>query len=166
MLRKMTVLAMALGALAALTLPMPASANWTKHHKAIQQNEQVALTGTVGFAATAGGAVQGGIVCQITSQAQGIAGTTTGVVTTFNPDPDSAGTDTNRCAGNGGFALCQLHNLQPTGVTSPGWTIHTNHTGTHDVTVTYSDIHSQTTGAFCPAKFLKVTASSRSDRDG
>ena len=77
------------------------------------------------------------------------------------PDPDGGGTDTNRCAPTNAFIFCQVHNLQPTNLPAPGWTVHTVNSGqaTADVTITYSDIHSQTTGAFCPTKFIKVTAS-------
>jgi len=154
MLKKMTVLAMALGALVAFAVPASASAFWTDEHKAIQQNVQMALTGNIEFKATAGGFVQGGIKCQITSKMQLFVGQTTGQMDTFEPDSDNAGTATNRCIGNGGFAFCQTHNLQPTELP---WTVHTNQTGTPDIQVTANTIHLQTTGGFCPAKFVAIT---------
>ena len=154
MFKKMTVLAMALGALAAFALPMSASGAWTHEHKPIVGNKQIALTGQVFFHATGGG-IQGGIRCQVTSTAQfyGV-GSTTGQIDTFEIDPGS--TVTNRCAGTGGLALCQQHQFQPTEVGGTSWTIHTNQTN-KTVEITTKLIHAEVTGAFCPFTNLTVT---------
>jgi len=149
MFKKITILAMALGALAAFALPMSASAFWTKHHAAITENEQIQLTGQIFFQSS-----NGGIDCQIQSNVTFEAGSTTGKATTF--ERLAGGTDTERCKGTGGLAFCQIHNLEPTELP---WIVHTVNSGqaTADVEVTFKTIHSQTTGGFCPASTTTVT---------
>jgi len=163
MLKKMTVLAMALGALAGFVLPVSASANWLHHQTPIATNQTLGLTGNVRFQ---GGL--GGVECQITSEVDFTANQTTGIATTFKPHP---GTETENCKGTGGLAFCQIHNLTPQ---QPKWQIHTEpwQTTTREgqttvkgaqdakaITVTLGGqtITSQATGGFCPVNHLSLT---------
>ncbi|HEX5928092.1 MAG TPA: hypothetical protein VFY48_01730 [Solirubrobacterales bacterium] len=146
MFKKMTVLAMAVGVVAALALPASASATWKHHQSAIQSNAQLGLTGQARFQGTLGG-----IECQVTSRAVFIAGQTTGTAETFVPHPTS---DTANCKGLGGLAFCQTHNLTPQ---APGWTFHTIVVnGVAKIQVTTTTITSQTTGGFCPVKHISL----------
>jgi hypothetical protein len=160
MFKKITVLAMAVGAVAALALPASASANWQHNHQALQQGVTLGLTGNVRFQ----GAL-GGIECLVTSRATFNPGTT-GVAETFVPDPagqPQPATETNRCKGLGGLAFCQIHNLTPQ---APNWTIHTQSsqtpqgdpkvTHTNAAVVTTQTIHSQATGGFCPVNTISL----------
>jgi hypothetical protein len=146
MLKKLTVLAMAVGVVAALALPASASATWKHHATAIQQSVQVGFTGQARFQ---GGL--GGVECQVTSAAQFLAGQTTGNITSFTPHPTN---DTTNCKGLGGLAFCQIHNVAPT--TFP-WVFHTVQSPV-SVSVTHGQIHSQATGGFCPVNTLTITA--------
>ncbi len=164
MFKKITVLAMALGAMAGLALPASASAAWQDHQVPIQQNVQFGLTGNVRFETGLGGAE-----CQFTIRALLQPGTT-GVAETFTPHPTS---ETANCKGLGGYAFCQVHNLTPQ---APNWTIHTGQAATTQVTVdgggqvtitsgashqdiliTTQSITSQATGSFCPGSEATIT---------
>jgi hypothetical protein len=157
MLKKLTVLAMAIGAVAALVLPATASAVWKHHATNISNDVQLGLTGNVRFQ---GGL--GGIECQVTSRAKFLAGQTTGTAETFVPHPTS---DTTNCKGLGGLAFCQIHNLTPQ---APNWTFHTSAWQTHGqqvqhaaaVVITTTTIHSQATGGFCPVNTISLHAGS------
>jgi hypothetical protein len=146
MLKKLTVLAVAIGAVAALALPASASAAWKHHSTPIATDQTVGFTGNVRFQ---GGL--GGVECQITSRTKFLAGQTTATAETFAPHPTS---DTTNCRGLGGLAFCQIHNLQPQ---APNWTAHTVQSPV-SVTVTTTTIHSQATGGFCPVTTISLTA--------
>jgi hypothetical protein len=115
MLKKMTVLAMAIGVVAAFALPASASASWKHHGVAIQVDKDISLTGKVRFQ---GGI--GGVECQITSTATFFAGQTTGLADTFDVHP---GDETSNCVGLGGLAPCQIHNVTPQ--QNINWSFHT-----------------------------------------
>lgn len=144
MIKKMTVLAMAVGIVAAFALPATASANWKHKGANIVQPVQIGFTGTnVAFQSSLGG-----VECQITSRVQFNPGTT-GIAETFVPHPVDA---TTNCKGTGGLAFCQIHNVEPTNLP---WTIHTS--GATEIKITSGDIHSTPTGGFCPMEWLTVT---------
>ncbi len=145
MLKKMTVLAMAVGILAAMALPASAPAAWKHHDVAIQINKTTGFTGNVRFQ---GGL--GGVECQVTSAVEFKANQTTGTAETFKPHPTS---ETSNCKGLGGLIGCQIHELTPQ---EPGWVIHTATATT--ITVTTTTIHSVPTGGFCPLKTISLTA--------
>jgi hypothetical protein len=147
MFKKMTVLAMAVGIVAAFALPSAASANW-KHVKngvasPIQTDVTLGLTGQARFQSQLGG-----VECQVTSEVTFEAGTTTGKAKTFDPHPVD---ETANCKGTGGLAGCQIHNLDPT---SLPWTIHT--AGVNTITITIGQIHSTSTGFFCPVSSITL----------
>lgn len=146
MLRRTTVLAIALGIVASLVVPGIASATWKHHMQAIQQNVTLGFTGQARFK----GAL-GGLECQVTSRVKFLQGQTTGEVETFVPDPTSA---TANCEGLEGLAFCEVHNVAPSGL---NWLIHTR-TGPDRAEVTFGNITAQTTGAFCPISHALVTA--------
>jgi hypothetical protein len=181
MLKKMTVLAMAVGVLAALALPASASAAWRHHQTAIQQDVQLGLTGQARFQGE-----NGGIECQVTSKVKFLSGQTTGNVETFVPHPTDA---TTNCKGLGALAFCQIHDVTPFGTinqsallsTTNPWTLHTANYQTTQlvvdqdankqittlangsqhanvIVVTSGNITSQPTGAFCPASHVNLTA--------
>jgi uncharacterized membrane protein len=158
MFKKITVLAMAIGAVAAFVLPASASAVWTHgHSQVVTQNKTLGLTGQIEFKSHA---IGGGVVCQVTSQVDFFGNSTTGAITTFTPHPTSA---TANCKGQGGLAFCEIHNVTPTGLSphpvgAAGWEIHTTGTAQEpDIQITYGEIHSQTSGGFCPTKRVTVT---------
>jgi hypothetical protein len=141
MFKKMTVLAMAVGIVAAMALPATAGASW-KHNKVpIQANVQLPFTGTnVKFESKK---LNGGLGCQVTSQVQFKAAQTTATAESFKAHPTS---DTANCFGTGALAFCQIHKLQPQeGIQ---WVVHTG-AGT-TITITHGEIKSEATGAFCP----------------
>jgi hypothetical protein len=150
MIRKMMVLGMAVGTMAALALPAPAAANWKHHAQAIASNVSLGFTGEVWFAEKAFGEIK----CQITSEAQFTANTTTGHLKTFLPHPTGAATD---CKGEGVFKNCQIQDVKADGLF---WQFHTVVIGgqpkgqltTGDVTVT-------TTGLFCFVKTVTLKGS-------
>jgi hypothetical protein len=115
MLKKMTVLAMAIGVVAAFALPVSASASWKHHGVAIQVDKDISLTGKVRYQ---GGI--GGVECQVTSTTTFFAGQTTGIIDTFDVHPQDETTD---CKGLGGLAPCQIHNLNPQQIVN--WSFHT-----------------------------------------
>jgi hypothetical protein len=145
MLKKMSVLAMAVGVVAAMVLPASASATWKHHATDIQTNTTIGVTGNVRFQGSIGG-----VECQVTSRVLFESGTTTGKAETFVPHPTS---DTTNCKGLGGLAPCQTHNVAPQ---APNWTIHT--VAGPAISVTTTDITSQLTGGvFCLVKAIKLT---------
>ncbi len=148
MFKKIAVLAMAAGVLAALALPTSASAAWKHHQEQIPQNVQLNLTGSLSFATGFGSAV-----CQAAAKVTFLAGQTKGVIDTWGPHPTNETTD---CKGTGGAVGCQSHNLAPL---APNWTFHTSSSeGLAVLLITTQDITSQPTGAFCPVKQLRLTA--------
>lgn len=104
--RKITVLAMAVGAVAAFVLPTSASATWRHHGVPIANDIDIPLTGKVRLQ----GAGSAAIECQVTSTATFFAGQTTGQVDTFDVHPAD---ETTNCVGFGSLAPCQVHNLTP-----------------------------------------------------
>jgi hypothetical protein len=162
MFKKMTVLAMALGVVAAMALPGTAAASWKHHDTAIQNDAHIGLTGQVGFQSGLGG-----IACQITSTVTFFAGQTTGAADTFNPHPTNA---TTNCVTSGGLAQCQVETVQPTDLP---WTLHTSNHVIHralqdqketttepSIEVTFGDIHGDLfkKNLFCPFEHSTVTA--------
>jgi hypothetical protein len=145
MLKRMTVLAMAVGMLAALALPSAASAAWGHNGADITQDVDVELTGQARFQSQLGG-----VECQVKSTVTFFAGQTTGAADTFVPEPTS---DTTNCKGLGGLAFCQIHGVSPTQLP---WTIHT--AGADTISVTSGEIHSSATGGFCPVSSLTITS--------
>lgn len=184
MLKKITVLAVAAGVVAAFVLPTSASATWKDHKTAIGTNVQLGLTGNARFQGTLGG-----VECQVTSKVKFLANQTTGNVESFIVDPPGAETETSNCKGLGGLAFCKIHNVTPYSTvqhlpsgqitevplsTQAPWTLHTGDyqttqlqgsqtaaTGpTHSnvIVVTTGDITSQTTGGFCPVNHINLTS--------
>jgi hypothetical protein len=172
MLKKITVLAMAVGVVAAFALPASASAAWKQNHQQpIPDNKTLGLTGTVAFHGKVG-AVQ----CQITSTTTLFANQTTGQADTFQIHPAGPEAETKNCKGLGGLAFCQIHNITPQ---VPNWQVHTeawqttqlvNHAngtqttvaGVQDataatVTLGGQVITSQATGGFCPLQHISLT---------
>lgn len=148
MLKKMTVLAMAVGVVAAMALPASAAAQWKHHSTAIQTNTTIGVTGNARFQ---GGL--GGVECQVTSRVKFVPGTT-GVAETFVPDPTDA---TTNCKGLGGLSPCQIHNLTPQ--TEANWPVHTN-TSVMTVQVNQSITSQATGGIFCLVKHIELTQGS------
>jgi len=148
MLKRLAVLAMAIGAMAAFGMPASATANWKHHNTEIQQNVQIGLTGQVKFSTGLGEGE-----CQFTAQAKFFPGQTTGALETFVPHPTDS---TTNCKGYGGYAPCQTHNLSPQ---VPNWTIHTGSSGgTAVILITTQPLTATPTGAFCPGKHILFTA--------
>ncbi|HEX5928152.1 MAG TPA: hypothetical protein VFY48_02055 [Solirubrobacterales bacterium] len=150
MLRKITVLATALGVVAMMAVPGGASGNWKHHQTPIQEDVQFGLTGKIRTDAS-----YVGIECQVTTRVKLTAGSTTGHVETFSPHPTS---DTANCVGMGGYAFCQIHNMAPQAV---NWTLHTapwqttqiGGSGTQHqtaITIETQSVTFQMTGGFCP----------------
>jgi hypothetical protein len=142
-MKKAILLAMAAAIVAMFAVPGSASAAWTKHHQAITQNETLTITGTdISFAGSFGG-----FDCDTISEVDFTAGTTTGTITTFEPDGTS--TDDEVCRGTGGQGHCDVHDFTPHGLP---WTIHTvgtNAAGEGTVSVTTGTITTNNTGVFC-----------------
>jgi uncharacterized membrane protein len=179
MLKKMTVLAIAIGVVAAFALPVSASADWKHHETATQQNVTIGVTGKAKFQ---GGL--GGVECQVTSKVTFQPGTT-GLVETFVPHPTDT---TTNCRGTGGLAFCQIHDVTPFGTSNPSallsttnpWTLHTGNyqttqlvvhqqqpkiittlaNGTQHtdvIVITTGEITSQATDGFCPVTHIRLT---------
>jgi hypothetical protein len=119
MFNKITVLAVAAGAVAALALPATASATWKHHGVPIQNDISGSVTGKARFQ----GAL-GGIECQAIASAVFFANQTTGQIQSYGPHP---GNETTECKGLGGLAPCQIHDW----TTSVPWTFHTTTTTVH-----------------------------------
>lgn len=169
MFKRTTLLALALGVMAAIVMPAAASAAWKHHQVAIQQNVQINFTGNVRFD-TGNGSAE----CQFKMNVQFLAGQTTGNLNTLAPHPTS---DTANCKGLGGYAFCQAHNFT---LQEMPWTFHTAQAETTTITVdgpnpgevtvkgtgvfhqgfviTTRSIKAQATGAFCPGKEIHFTA--------
>lgn len=139
MLRKATILSLAISALAAMALPQAAPATWKHHNTAIQQNISGTVTGNARFQGSLGG-----IECQATATALFFAGQTTGQIESYGADPVN---ETTNCKGLGGLAFCQVHNWTATELP---WTLHTGAEST--IVITSGQTHAQFTGAFCPVK--------------
>ncbi len=155
MLKKIIVLAMALGVVAAFALPATAGAAWKHKGLPIQQAVDLDVTGTnVKFQSSVGG-VECQTISTVTFNGPGQEATT-GKADSFKPHP---GTDTQNCKGFGGLAPCQIHNLTPTGVSphGTGWVLHTS-TNPNRIQITVGEIHSQATGFFCPFQNITLTA--------
>ena len=162
MFKKMTVLAMAVGVVAAFALPASASASWKHSGVAIQNNVQLNVTGKVRFQGTLGG-----VECQVKSQVTFLAGQTTGIAHQFVAHPTN---ETTNCVGLGGIAPCQIHNLTPQ--TAANWSFHTESwqtvtaahpqttlgaTHTRAAVITPQTIQSQLTGGvFCLVKKVQL----------
>lgn len=150
MFRKTVVVAIAVGIVGVLALPISAAANWKHHNTSIQADTTIGLTGNLKFQ---GGL--GGVECQVTSRVklytEWVLLQTTGTAETFVPHPTS---DTTNCKGHGGLTFCQIHNLSPQ---MPNWWIHTVQTPA-SISVTTTTIHSQATGGFCPVTTISLTA--------
>jgi len=143
MFKKITVLAMALGALAAFALPVAATADWQHGGVNIKETKQVTIQGTdLRFTSQLGG-----VQCKTQTVADFEVGTT-GKITTFEAEGGNANT-TASCNGTGGLAFCQIHAFA---ATSLPWVLHTTgSTPSAQITVTTGQIHTQATGGFCPA---------------
>ncbi|HEX5928919.1 MAG TPA: hypothetical protein VFY48_05965 [Solirubrobacterales bacterium] len=143
MLKKITVLAVAVGVVAALALPATASATWKHHSTDIAQDVQFNLTGQARFETGFGGAE-----CQVAIKVKLYAGQTTGVVETWGPHPTN---ETTNCKGLSGAAFCQAHDFTPL---APNWPVHTSEGA---IKITTQNITSQPTGGFCPVNQLTLT---------
>lgn len=149
MIRKLTVLVMSLGAMAALVLPASAAANWKHHTQEIATNVSLGLTGQVWFGHEAWGEIK----CQVTTEVQATANTTTGHVKTFLPHPNGASSD---CSGTGTFSKCQVKSVQADGLF---WLFHTIViAGQPKVQVTAGEITGTLTGFLCPVKAITLKA--------
>jgi hypothetical protein len=151
MLRKIAVLALAAGAVAALALPTGAGASWKDHATPIHSNVLLRLTGNT---RVQGGL--GGIECQLTKLLLLKANQTTGTLTQSLAHPTN---ETTNCKGLGGLAPCQIHNLTPQ-TNIANWVVHTvTINGQPKIKVTTGDITAQLTGGiFCLVKHMKLTA--------
>ncbi len=139
MLKKITMLVLAFGALAAL--PSVAMGAWTDKTAAVESKAEVGFTGQAKFS---GGL--GSIECQTTSTTTLLPGTT-GEVKTFHVD----GSPTEKCKTGGFLAGCQVHSVSATGLP---WVAHS--TGTA-IDITVGEIHNSVTGGFCPVSSVTVT---------
>ena len=144
-MRKAILLAMAAAIVSMFAIPGLASANWTKHHVALSlgTNAELEITGTDVRLVTG----SGGITCIKTiSKVDFEGGTTTGKVTTFEPELHAeTPTITSDCQGTGALAQCDVHEVSARNLP---WTIHTATADT--VTITTGTISFTTTGFFCP----------------
>lgn len=131
MLKKIIILAVAAMAIAAVAAPT-VSANWTKHHANIEQNETVTFTGQAAFTS----AVVGGIECQTDARVEFFAGQTTGEVRQFEVDFTNGGTYTQKCQTSGPLAPCAVKSVEGTAL--PGWLVHSD--GADTITITTGTI--------------------------
>jgi len=119
MFKKTIVLALA--ALAVLAVSAPAaSADWYKHHKIIQQNEQLELTGQTKFQSL----VVGTIDCQVHVKLQLLAGQTTSRIEEYALDETTGKTPTELCTTGGPLAQCDVTDLITDATTQAPWTAH------------------------------------------
>ncbi|HEX5929593.1 MAG TPA: hypothetical protein VFY48_09385 [Solirubrobacterales bacterium] len=144
MSKKITVLAVALAALAAFALPTPAAASWKHHNTAIAADVQLKLLGQARFQGESGG-----LECQAEAPITLEAGTTTATVGSFFP-----AAETTSCKGLGGLAFCQYHEVVSTELP---WAAHTRESPVR-VEITQKAVHGNLTGGFCPIKQFTVTA--------
>ncbi len=148
MFKKIIVLAMAVGVVAALALPTAASAAWKHHQTQIAHNVAIPFTGNFVYSSAIGG-----ISCQVTSETQFFTGQTTGEIETLDVHP---GDETTNCKGTGSLSPCQVHNLTPQ--VGLNWGFHT--TGTVEkpsIQLTTGTLSYQMTGSFCGAKKIQTT---------
>ncbi|HEX5928824.1 MAG TPA: hypothetical protein VFY48_05470 [Solirubrobacterales bacterium] len=145
---KKTIAAAVLGVLAVVILaPAALGNNWKHHGEEITQNKQITMTGQVKVQGQLGS-----VECQVTAQMSLLSGTTTAVMTKFEPDLDEAGsTVTQKCKTGGGLAFCQIHAVQP--VALP-WQAHNL---TNEVRLLPQLTHVSMTGGFCAAKTATIT---------
>jgi hypothetical protein len=149
MMRKTIAAAVLCVFAAACLAPAATAQNWKHHNVEIQQNKQITLTGTVKIQSGGGANF---VECQVTSQMSLLSGTTTAVVTKFEPDLDVKDTKvTDKCKGGGGLAFCQIHAVQP--VALP-WQAHNL---TNEVRIIPQLTHISMTGGFCPAQTVTIT---------
>ncbi len=149
MFKKMTVLAMAVGIVAAFALPASASAEWKHKGQPLQENKTLSLTGKVKKQAGA----TGGYECEITTSWILKPGTT-GTVEKWEIDPDGGGTPTNECQGSGALAACQFHNSVTEGLP---WELHTTAGPPAQITITTAATTITSTGGFCPFQQIITT---------
>jgi hypothetical protein len=142
-MRKAILLALAAAIVAMLAIPGSASAAWTKDHLAITESKELEITGTNIQFAGAFGAYE----CNTISKVHFTAGTTTGLITTF--EPDGAATNKAVCKGTGPQAQCEVHKFTPEKLP---WVIHTvgkNALGESTVSITSEEIKTSNTGFLC-----------------
>lgn len=145
MFRKVMMLALAAGALAALMAPAGASATWTKDHQALQENAQIELTGQAAIHGEVGS-----IECQVRSLMQLTAGTTTAVVTESGVDLKEAGsTVTSKCSISGGLESFGCTDVASSTAAGLPWTAHAVSTQTISTTTGTVQNHLHG-GIFCP----------------
>jgi hypothetical protein len=83
MLKKMMLLTMAIGALVAFAVPAVASANWTKNHQPLEENDHVFFEGPASFT----NANKDGVHCElVTATVELTAGTTDAHILSFTAD--------------------------------------------------------------------------------
>ncbi len=133
MLKKITLLAMAVGMLAAFALPAAASASWVDNGVALKEGEnpKISFTGTATkFTSVA----TGGVSCNTVAEITLTGGTTTGFVNKFEPN----GTATAACVTSGLLATegCVVEKVTSTGLP---WVLH-NNTPTKTASVTTGTI--------------------------
>ena len=105
MIKKLTLLAMAIGALVALAGPASASANWTEEGVEITENHTLEVTGTLGFTGPAG-LGSPGISCLVKASIQLTAGTDQAHV--LSVEFEKTGSGTPDCVGTGSFYTCHV----------------------------------------------------------
>ncbi len=155
MSKKLALLAIGAGMLAALALPHTAPAAWKHHKTVIQKDAQIGLTGQVRIAGKTGG-----VECQITTRVKLQQGQTKGTVETFAQDD---GTVTQRCKGTGGLAGCQVHEFKALALP---WTLNTsaaNQTGDGTkhpdrIEILAGEVTSTIAGAFCVGVHVSATS--------
>lgn len=154
MFKKIMVLAMALGAMAAFLLPVAALANWQEKGAKLEVSKTIALKGQVNVTTSAGG-----VQCELTPTVEFLPGTT-GFIETFQTEGQTLTTE--KCKGSGGLSFCQVHNLEPTGLPyntaqgTGGWKLHT-HAATQTIEIMNGLIHAELVGFACPFNQVTVT---------
>ncbi len=143
MLKKITLLAMAVGMLAAFALPAAASASWTKHDKELKAGETGVISEITGTAIKFTSVATGGVSCHTVGAATLTGGTTTGFLTKFEPLTSA----TASCTTSGLLATegCVVEKVTSTELP---WIIHNNTpTTTISVTTRTIDIELRKTNA-------------------
>ncbi len=157
MIKKMILLALAVGALSAL--PSAAMAlEWTDGTIKVGTERQLQTKGNAKFSS----GVAGSVDCKTTSTLKLIPGTT-GEITSFHPDT-GLGTITQVCKAGGALANCQVHAVQATNLPWVGHIVtetvqSPKHEHLQKLLVTSGAIHNTLGGQFCPAASLEVTPS-------
>jgi hypothetical protein len=148
MAKKVIMLVVAAGMLAALMVPATASAFWTKDHQQLVQNAQIEMTGVSRFHGEIGS-----IECEVRSVFQLTAGTTTAHVTVSDIDLSEPGsTVTSKCSVSA--SIMTLGCTDVGSVTSAGlpWVAHAASTQTIITTTGTTQLHLHG-GIFCPKTF-------------